>query len=185
VSEPRSPPRSAVRSAGGTGIGRCREASRGVHRRLDLLPRSHEPLQYRLPELEISLILLLGVRAEDKKQIKVNPADLTACTEVGEKVALSRRVEKHWRLVGCVDPSPPPVVCMCASIADPRLTGLGCRQLGTVLELDRCGWCVVSNVYVEQRHSLLITHPSYTIDLHLLKESCSPTATRTNDGHPG
>ncbi len=23
-----------------------------------------------------------------------------ACTEVGEKVALSRRIEKHWRLVG-------------------------------------------------------------------------------------
>jgi translation initiation factor 2 subunit 3 len=23
-----------------------------------------------------------------------------ACTEIGEKVALSRRIEKHWRLVG-------------------------------------------------------------------------------------
>jgi len=23
-----------------------------------------------------------------------------ACTEIGEKVALSRRVDKHWRLVG-------------------------------------------------------------------------------------
>lgn len=23
-----------------------------------------------------------------------------ACTEIGEKVALSRRIDKHWRLVG-------------------------------------------------------------------------------------
>jgi translation initiation factor 2 subunit 3 len=23
-----------------------------------------------------------------------------ACTEIGEKVALSRRIEKHWRLIG-------------------------------------------------------------------------------------
>lgn len=23
-----------------------------------------------------------------------------ACTEVGEKIALSRRIDKHWRLIG-------------------------------------------------------------------------------------
>jgi translation initiation factor 2 subunit 3 len=36
-----------------------------------------------------------------------------ACTEIGEKVALSRRIEKHWRLVGW-----------------------GSVQRGTVLEVD-------------------------------------------------
>ncbi|KAI0281945.1 hypothetical protein BGY98DRAFT_1088313 [Russula aff. rugulosa BPL654] len=78
-------------------------------------------------ELEISLFLLrrlLGVKTEDKKQTKVGKLvkgelllinigststggrvlsiQLTspACTEIGEKVALSRRIEKHWRLVG-------------------------------------------------------------------------------------
>ncbi|KAF6750326.1 hypothetical protein DFP72DRAFT_1072346 [Ephemerocybe angulata] len=38
---------------------------------------------------------------------------IPACTEVGEKVALSRRIEKHWRLVGW-----------------------GSVQRGTVLEVD-------------------------------------------------
>ncbi|KAB0373289.1 hypothetical protein FD755_014948, partial [Muntiacus reevesi] len=70
-------------------------------------------------ELEISYFLLrrlLGVRTEgDKKAAKeqklskneVLTADLgkivltnPVCTEVGEKIALSRRVEKHWRLIG-------------------------------------------------------------------------------------
>ncbi|KAG1821288.1 initiation factor eIF2 gamma, C terminal-domain-containing protein [Suillus variegatus] len=76
-------------------------------------------------ELEISLFLLrrfLGVHAEDKIQTKISKLtknellliniDSTggrvlsvkeaspACTEVGEKVALTRRFEKHWRLVG-------------------------------------------------------------------------------------
>ncbi|KAH9984302.1 P-loop containing nucleoside triphosphate hydrolase protein [Russula vinacea] len=75
-------------------------------------------------ELEISLFLLrrlLGVKTEDKKQTKVGKlADLAkiqltspACTEIGEKVALSRRIEKHWRLVGW-----------------------GSVQRGTVLEVD-------------------------------------------------
>jgi translation initiation factor 2 subunit 3 len=26
-----------------------------------------------------------------------------ACTEIGEKVALSRRIDKHWRLVGTLN----------------------------------------------------------------------------------
>jgi translation initiation factor 2 subunit 3 len=52
-----------------------------------------------------------------------------ACTEVGEKVALSRRIEKHWRLVG---------KCFCQlsnSFAD-LSSGWGSVQRGTVLELD-------------------------------------------------
>lgn len=55
-----------------------------------------------------------------------------ACTEVGEKVALSRRIEKHWRLVGAF-------LCSLFSlnrVADACLTGWGSVQRGTVLELD-------------------------------------------------
>ena len=36
--------------------------------------------------------------------VKADAARLTltspACTEIGEKVALPRRIEKHWRLIG-------------------------------------------------------------------------------------
>ena len=85
-------------------------------------------------ELEVNYFLLrqlLGVKTEDKKQVKVDKltkgevlmvnigststggrvmsvkADMAkimltspACTELGEKIALSRRIEKHWRLIG-------------------------------------------------------------------------------------
>ncbi|PVU97789.1 hypothetical protein BB559_001892 [Furculomyces boomerangus] len=92
----------------------------------------------KLPEiytdLEVNYFLLrrlLGVKTEDKKQIKIAKitkgeillinigstsvgarvmgvkADLTklllttpSCTEVGEKIAISRRIDKHWRLIG-------------------------------------------------------------------------------------
>ena len=37
-----------------------------------------------------------AVRADAAKLVLVKPA----CTELGEKVALSRRIEKHWRLIG-------------------------------------------------------------------------------------
>ena len=55
-----------------------------------------------------------------------------ACTEVDEKVALSRRIEKHWRLVG---------ECMrfaryTCRMAHFRCTGWGSVQRGTVLEVD-------------------------------------------------
>ena len=39
---------------------------------------------------------VLSVKADLAKIQLTSPA----CTEVGEKVALSRRIEKHWRLVG-------------------------------------------------------------------------------------
>lgn len=39
---------------------------------------------------------MLSVKADLAKIQLTSPA----CTEVGEKVALSRRIEKHWRLVG-------------------------------------------------------------------------------------
>uniref|UniRef100_A0A2K5DXZ2 Initiation factor eIF2 gamma C-terminal domain-containing protein n=1 Tax=Aotus nancymaae TaxID=37293 RepID=A0A2K5DXZ2_AOTNA len=37
-----------------------------------------------------------AVKADLGKIVSTNPV----CTEVGEKIALSRRVEKHWRLIG-------------------------------------------------------------------------------------
>ncbi|KAF6750329.1 Eif2s3y [Ephemerocybe angulata] len=52
---------------------------------------------------------VLSVKADLAKIQLTSPA----CTEVGEKVALSRRIEKHWRLVGW-----------------------GSVQCGTVLEVD-------------------------------------------------
>ena len=52
---------------------------------------------------------VLSVKADLAKIQLTSPA----CTEIGEKVALSRRIEKHWRLVGW-----------------------GSVQRGTVLEVD-------------------------------------------------
>lgn len=52
------------------------------------------------------LMLNIGSTSEGGKVISVK-ADMAkiylntpACTEVGEKVAISRRIEKHWRLIG-------------------------------------------------------------------------------------
>lgn len=53
-----------------------------------------------------------------------------ACTEIGEKVALSRRIEKHWRLVG--EGSAWSVV----NGTYPRFAGWGSVQRGTILEVD-------------------------------------------------
>ncbi|ERF77183.1 Eukaryotic translation initiation factor 2 subunit gamma [Endocarpon pusillum Z07020] len=39
---------------------------------------------------------VMGVKADAAKLTLTNPA----CTEIGEKIALSRRIEKHWRLIG-------------------------------------------------------------------------------------
>lgn len=44
---------------------------------------------------------VLSVKADLAKIQLTSPA----CTEIGEKVALSRRIEKHWRLVGKHRPS--------------------------------------------------------------------------------
>ena len=38
----------------------------------------------------------MSVKADLAKVFLTSPA----CTEVGEKIALSRRIDKHWRLVG-------------------------------------------------------------------------------------
>lgn len=39
---------------------------------------------------------VVAQRADLVKISLTNPV----CTEIGEKIALSRRVEKHWRLIG-------------------------------------------------------------------------------------
>jgi translation initiation factor 2 subunit 3 len=55
------------------------------------------------------LMVNIGSTATGGKVVKVAEGDLNVarialtqpvCTEVGEKIALSRRVEKHWRLIG-------------------------------------------------------------------------------------
>jgi hypothetical protein len=46
---------------------------------------------------------VLSVKADLAKIQLTSPA----CTEIGEKVALSRRIEKHWRLVGKQQRPPP------------------------------------------------------------------------------
>jgi translation initiation factor 2 subunit 3 len=49
---------------------------------------------------------VLSVKADLAKIQLTSPA----CTEVGEKVALSRRIDKHWRLVG-----ESLILCLCFS----------------------------------------------------------------------
>jgi translation initiation factor 2 subunit 3 len=39
---------------------------------------------------------VIGVKADAAKLSLTSPA----CTEIGEKIALSRRIDKHWRLIG-------------------------------------------------------------------------------------
>lgn len=39
---------------------------------------------------------VMSVKADMAKIMLTSPA----CTEIGEKIALSRRIEKHWRLIG-------------------------------------------------------------------------------------
>jgi len=39
---------------------------------------------------------VVAVKADAARLSLTSPA----CTEIGEKVALSRRIEKHWRLIG-------------------------------------------------------------------------------------
>ncbi|KKA21335.1 Translation initiation factor EF-2 gamma subunit [Rasamsonia emersonii CBS 393.64] len=39
---------------------------------------------------------VMGVKADAAKLALTQPA----CTEIGEKIAISRRIEKHWRLIG-------------------------------------------------------------------------------------
>jgi len=40
---------------------------------------------------------IVGIKANDLAKITLtNPV----CTQEGDKVALSRRIEKHWRLIG-------------------------------------------------------------------------------------
>ena len=70
---------------------------------------------------------VLSVKADLAKIQLTSPA----CTEIGEKVALSRRIEKHWRLVG-EDLAWPAVRTLLTLL----FTGWGSVQRGTVLEVD-------------------------------------------------
>ena len=74
---------------------------------------------------------VLSVKADLAKIQLTSPA----CTEVGEKVALSRRIEKHWRLVGASS-SRLFSVRLIAQILCTSFLGWGSVQRGTVLEVD-------------------------------------------------
>ena len=71
---------------------------------------------------------VLSVKADLAKIQLTSPA----CTEVGEKVALSRRIEKHWRLVGKSLILSSILACVLTGSG----TGWGSVQRGTVLEVD-------------------------------------------------
>lgn len=69
---------------------------------------------------------VLSVKADLAKIQLTSPA----CTEVGEKVALSRRIEKHWRLVGKSSHLNYTISRV------KKYSGWGSVQRGTVLEVD-------------------------------------------------
>lgn len=71
---------------------------------------------------------VLSVKADLAKIQLTTPA----CTEIGEKVALSRRIEKHWRLVGACSY----FLSVCYFPLTSSHTGWGSVQRGTVLEVE-------------------------------------------------
>ena len=73
---------------------------------------------------------VLSVRADLAKIQLTSPA----CTEIGEKVALSRRIEKHWRLVG--ELSLRRLALPSFALRRVVSLGWGSVQRGTVLEVD-------------------------------------------------
>jgi translation initiation factor 2 gamma subunit (eIF-2gamma) len=80
---------------------------------------------------------VLSVKADLAKIQLTSPA----CTEIGEKVALSRRIEKHWRLVGKQQTKLPFPLLFRDKTADHNffffwITGWGSVQRGTVLDVD-------------------------------------------------
>jgi translation initiation factor 2 subunit 3 len=70
---------------------------------------------------------VLSVKADLAKIQLTSPA----CTEVGEKVSLSRRIEKHWRLVGEFA-----ILVHSVLLKLAKCTGWGSVQRGTILEVD-------------------------------------------------
>lgn len=50
--------------------------------------------------LDCTLILVLIVLRQVKGDLAKLQLTSPVCTKEGEKLALSRRVEKHWRLIG-------------------------------------------------------------------------------------
>lgn len=63
-------------------------------------------LRWQMTKLTLTQMVNIGSTATGAKvvAVKADAARLSltspACTEIGEKVALSRRIEKHWRLIG-------------------------------------------------------------------------------------
>lgn len=72
---------------------------------------------------------VLNIKADLAKIQLMTPA----CTEIGEKVALSRRIEKHWRLIGA---SCPPSLSRWDSSQRQR-TGWGTVLAGTCVDVQK------------------------------------------------
>jgi hypothetical protein len=110
-------------------------------------------------------------RPERQGRPRQDPADLTRIHR-GRRKGCAVMTDRET--LATLPPSPSPVYYACLSTGRwPHPTGWGSVQRGTVLELDRCGRCIVSNVHVEQRHSLS-NKRSCCIHLHLLKEFYLP-----------
>ena len=100
--------------------------------------KTEDKKQTKVSKLVKSELLLINIGSTSTGgRVLSSKADLAkiqltspACTEIGEKVALSRRIEKHWRLVGEQSRL---VRCERHLL---QFTGWGSVQRGTVLEVD-------------------------------------------------
>jgi hypothetical protein len=79
---------------------------------------------------------VVSVKADMAKIVLQSPV----CTEVDEKIALSRRIDKHWRLIGSFSPLlPTSSLRLCEHVADEQsslweCTGWGKVRRGQILE---------------------------------------------------
>lgn len=74
---------------------------------------------------------VMSVKGDLAKVLLTSPA----CTEIGEKVALSRRIDKHWRLVGVLSRRVRARYTILNDTA--TLIGWGSVRRGTVLEVEQ------------------------------------------------
>ncbi len=106
---------------------------------------------------------VVAVKADAAKLQLTSPA----CTKVGEKVALSRRIEKHWRLIGWY------VYDFVMECENELTCGIGprfCRarrssRRRTILRLDSfCLWCGDEDVSEGQLREVKLTDASHADD---------------------
>ena len=119
---------------------------------------------------------VLSVKADLAKIQLTTPA----CTEIGEKVALSRRIEKHWRLVGMYS---------LVNVRTPRL--MSGAQGGVPFNGERywsltnadthCTHSHTSLSYCDAVSDIRVAIEAVSMRMSLLHWSC-PSDRRHNDG---